>query len=127
MPATGMNHFTILTDDVEETCEFYRDMLGLEKGWRPPFDFPGAWLYCPGSDEAVLHVIAGRDVPNTPGVIDHMAFSARGLDATLDQLEARRMAYDLRPLPGRGVWQLFFFDPNGARVELDFAPEERSS
>jgi hypothetical protein len=25
---------------------------------------------------------------------------------------------------GSGVWQVFFFDPNGARVELDFAADE---
>ena len=27
-------------------------------------------------------------------------------------------------LPGGGVWQLFFHDPNGARVELDFDGSE---
>jgi hypothetical protein len=25
---------------------------------------------------------------------------------------------------GSRVWQVFFFDPNGARVEIDFAAEE---
>ena len=29
MPATAMNHFTILTDDVPATVQFYRDLLGL--------------------------------------------------------------------------------------------------
>jgi len=32
--------------------------------------------------------------------------------------------YDLRRQPESRVWQLFFFDPNGARVELDFDPFE---
>jgi catechol 2,3-dioxygenase-like lactoylglutathione lyase family enzyme len=120
-----MNHFTILTDDVERTCAFYRDLLDLHPGWRPPFDFPGAWLYAAGGDQAILHVIGGRKVPPDPGVIDHMAFTAQGLDATVALLDARGIRYDLRPLPGRGTWQLFFHDPNGAKVELDFAPEER--
>jgi len=43
-------------------------------------------------------------------------------------LKARGLAYDLRRLPGgghgAGVWQLFFNDPNGARVEIDFAATE---
>ncbi len=34
--------------------------------------------------------------------------------------------YDLRKQPDSGVWQLFCFDPSGARVELDFAPEEKA-
>ena len=48
MPATAMNHFTILTDDVPGTVRFYRDLLGLSDGWRPPLTFPGAWLYAGG-------------------------------------------------------------------------------
>jgi hypothetical protein len=25
---------------------------------------------------------------------------------------------------GSNVWQVFFHDPNGAKIELDFAPDE---
>ena len=45
MAIQGMNHFTILTDDVEATRAFYCDLLDLHVGWRPPFTFPGLWLY----------------------------------------------------------------------------------
>ena len=34
--------------------------------------------------------------------------------------------YDLRQLPAYGTWQLFFYDPNDAKVELDFDPSEHS-
>ncbi len=123
MTVTGMEHFTILTAELDRTVAFYRELLGLEPGARPAFPFPGAWLYCNG--RAVLHVVAGRDVPDPPGgVIDHMAFAATGLATTVERLSAAGIAYDLRRLPGSGPWQLFFFDPNGARVELDFAADE---
>ena len=123
MPATAMNHFTILCDDVEGTIAFYGDLLGLTAGARPPFPFPGAWLYADG--KPILHLIGGR--PRTelrPGVIDHIAFSATGLAATLAKLDARGIVHDCRRLVGAGTWQLFFRDPNGARVELDFDPDE---
>jgi catechol 2,3-dioxygenase-like lactoylglutathione lyase family enzyme len=29
MTAHAMNHFTILAQDLRETCDFYRDLLGL--------------------------------------------------------------------------------------------------
>ena len=123
MPALAMDHFTILTDRLDETVAFYDELLGLQAGERPPFKFPGAWLYCGG--RAVLHIVAGRPLPANPaGILDHMAFSASGLSETLDRLDARALAYDLRQLPGSGMWQLFFNDPNGARVELDFAASE---
>jgi catechol 2,3-dioxygenase-like lactoylglutathione lyase family enzyme len=123
MAVSGMNHFTILTDDVPHTVRFYAELLGLEDGERPPFTFPGAWLYAGGAP--ILHVIGGKALDDLrAGVIDHMAFSARGLRDTVAKLKARGIEYDLRRLVGRGQWQLFFFDPNGARVELDFAADE---
>jgi catechol 2,3-dioxygenase-like lactoylglutathione lyase family enzyme len=123
MPATAMNHFTILTDRLDETIGFYRDLLGLEPGARPPFDFPGAWLYANG--DAILHVIAGRALPEeSAGVIDHMAFSATGLIDTVDKLKARGIEYSLRRVDESNPWQLFFHDPTGAKVELDFDPSE---
>ena len=126
MSIEGMNHFTILTADVEATVEFYREVIGLEAGPRPNFDFPGAWLYAAGSP--ILHVIGGRPREALkPGVIDHMAFSARGLPSVLATLRARSIEHDCRRQTGSGVWQVFFFDPNGARVELDFAAGERTS
>jgi catechol 2,3-dioxygenase-like lactoylglutathione lyase family enzyme len=114
-----MNHFTVLTKDLEATREFYIDILGLSDGFRPDLGFPGAWLYAGG--HAILHVIAGRGLPAEPrGVIDHMAFSARDLPAVAARLTERGIAYDLRRQATTGAWQLFCFDPSGARVELDF-------
>ncbi|MCU0868713.1 MAG: VOC family protein [Burkholderiales bacterium] len=119
MAVVGMNHFTVLTADLDATRRFYGDLLGLVDGPRPDLGFPGAWLYC--GDQAVLHVIAGRALPTeAAGVIDHMAFSATDLPATVAKLDARGLRYDLRRQRGGTTWQLFVFDPSGARVELDF-------
>lgn len=123
MAIVGMNHFTVLASDLDATLRFYCDLLGLRSGARPAFDFPGAWLY--RGDTAVLHVVAGRPLPQPPaGVIDHMAFSAEGLAGTVDKLREHHIPFDLRRLPGDGAWQLFLHDPDGARVELDFPAGE---
>jgi catechol 2,3-dioxygenase-like lactoylglutathione lyase family enzyme len=123
MTVTGMNHFTVLTDQLEQTVNFYKDVLKLEDGYRPPLDFPGAWLYSGGA--AVLHIIAGRPLPEEPaGVLDHMAFSATGLASVVKNLRSREIEYTLRQQKGSNVWQLFCFDPSGAKVELDFDASE---
>jgi catechol 2,3-dioxygenase-like lactoylglutathione lyase family enzyme len=120
---TEMNHFTVLARDLAETRSFYIDVLGLTEGPRPPLGFPGAWLYIGG--RAVLHVVGSRPLPPDPqGVLDHMAFSAKGLSDVLSRLDAAHVTYSLGRQPESRVWQLFFFDPNGARVELDFDPSE---
>ena len=123
MTIEGMNHFTILTDDVPASVAFYGDVLGLTAGARPNFAFPGAWLYANGAP--ILHVIGGRAKDELrAGVIDHMAFTGRHLASLLAKLEARSIEHVCRRQTGSGVWQVFFFDPNGARVEVDFAAEE---
>jgi catechol 2,3-dioxygenase-like lactoylglutathione lyase family enzyme len=119
----AMNHFTVLSDDLDRTLDFYVRLLGLEPGPRPDLGFPGAWLYASG--QAVLHVIAGRPLPEPrSGVLDHMAFSARGLADVKKRFDAESVEYSLRRQGGAGTWQLFCFDPSGARVELDFDPAE---
>jgi catechol 2,3-dioxygenase-like lactoylglutathione lyase family enzyme len=123
MAISGMNHFTVLTDDVERTVDFYGATIGLVPGARPDLGFPGAWLYAGG--QAVLHVVGGKPKEQLkPGVIDHMAFSATGLAETLARLDRLGVKFAHRRQAGAGTWQVFFFDPNGARVELDFDAAE---
>ena len=40
------------------------------------------------------------------------------------RLKAKGVDYELRRLPEYGTWQLFFHDPNGAKVEIDFDAAE---
>lgn len=123
MTAHAMNHFTILAENLDETCRFYRDLLDLKEGYRPDMGFPGAWLYA--GEQAVLHVVIRNPLPQPrAGVLDHMAFSAVDLKATVGKLEAKGVRYQLGRQVETGVWQLFFHDPNGARVELDFVATE---
>ena len=123
MPVKRMDHFNILTDDLPATLAFYEEFLDLRPGARPPFSFPGAWLYADGGrgKDPILHVVAGKDRKRlVKGVIDHMAFYGSGLGETVSKLKARGIAYELRRLPEYGTWQLFFHDPNNAKVEIDF-------
>lgn len=126
MAIQRMDHFTIVTRDAAATTEFYGEMLGFEPGPRPNFGFPGAWLYNDG--KAVLHVIQKTEIPQGAGVLDHMAFWGTDLPGYIAKLKAKGLSYDLRRLPeggpGAGVWQLFFMDPNGAKVEIDLPASE---
>ena len=58
-----------------------------------------------------------RDRPH--GV--HRAATCKAVKARFD---AAGVKYDLRRQTGSGIWQLFSYDPNGAKVELDFDPAE---
>ena len=78
-----LDHYNLSTRKLKETVQFYEDVLGFKNGPRPPFNFPGAWLYSAG--HPVLHIndISQTDKPQRPdsGVIDHVAFGSRGFEA----------------------------------------------
>jgi catechol 2,3-dioxygenase-like lactoylglutathione lyase family enzyme len=119
---TGMNHFNVLTDDVEATRRFYVGVLGLTEGERPPFKFPGLWLYAGG--HPILHISGAKLPKDRAGVIDHIAFSTTDLKATVARLREHGIEHTLNRQVGTGIWQVFCHDPMGAKVELDFDPSE---
>lgn len=120
MSVLGLDHVTIRVSDLARSRRFYAQALGLSDGARPPFDFPGAWLYAAGV--ARVHLVAGRPIagPET-GAFDHIAFQARDLPDTLARLARLGIAVTQRQVPGRGLHQVFLHDPDGIRIELTFA------
>jgi catechol 2,3-dioxygenase-like lactoylglutathione lyase family enzyme len=121
MAIDGIDHYTILTADLEATKRFYCGHLGLSEGPRPAFDFPGAWLYAGG--HPVVHVIAGRPFVSDGGTggVDHVAFRAKGdPDDLARRLERDGVRVASRVVPGGKIRQLFCDDPSGVRVELNF-------
>jgi len=118
-----MDHFTVTSSDLDATTAFY-GLFGLTPGERPAFNFPGLWLY--SGEHAILHVVATSTLPEeTDGVIDHIAFWAEGLSETLALLSDRAIDYKLmRAAETHNPWQVFFRDPFGAMVELNFDAAE---
>ncbi|MBX3641346.1 MAG: VOC family protein [Nitrosomonas sp.] len=125
MTIESMNHFTVLSSNLEKTKSFYIHLLGLTEGYRPPMASEGVWLYAKDKNHSILHVMAGRPMPeHAPGVIDHMAFTATGLQSVIDTLKQQGIPYRLNRMAELGIWQLFCNDPDGAKVEMDFAADE---
>jgi catechol 2,3-dioxygenase-like lactoylglutathione lyase family enzyme len=141
MPVTKLAHYSIRTTDFEKSCRFYERVLGFKQGYRPPFDFPGAWLYKGGDehDFGTVHII-GVD-PNNPdgltaylgdkalaaagsGTIDHIAFLATGVEQMWKTLESENITWRDRTVPSLGLHQVFIEDPSGVTIELNFPAAE---
>jgi catechol 2,3-dioxygenase-like lactoylglutathione lyase family enzyme len=119
MTVERLDHINIRTSDLEATKRFFVDVLGLTEGWRPPFNFPGAWLYC--GEQAVVHLVgttASGNVENA--ALDHFAFYVRGFDGVVSKLKKHGYRFEARVVPDSGRRQIFMADPNGVRVELNF-------
>lgn len=123
MPATLLEHFNVYCKDLKATVDFYVKYVGLRDGERPPFPFPGAWMYA--GDQAVLHLVfeSGRGAHGS-GAIDHIALRCTDIRGTLDLLKTDGVPYMLRKVPARPLQQVFVHDPDGIQIEMNFYHEE---
>ena len=132
MPLLRMEHYLVLSDDIDKTRDFYRDVLGLREGFRPNLEFPGYWLYV--GETPCIHIAewqtyakwtAEVGIPistkaQSTGAVDHIAFNASGFDEMRKRLESRGIDVSQNLLDDVGLRQLFFHDPNGVPIELNF-------
>ena len=127
MNVTGIDHYTLRCrpDEMDELRDFYGDVLGLKPGPRPDFAFPGHWLYCAGFP--VVHIAAtlAADTPTAQpsqtGRFDHLSFRAHDVLKVQAHLNERGIVFKGSKVPGFPLYQLFFYDPAGVKVELTFA------
>lgn len=122
MAIQGIDHINIGTDRLAETITFFEG-LGLSVGPRPPFDFPGAWLYSGAA--AVVHLVeltAAKSASDT-AALDHFAFSILDYDGMRRGLDAAGVPYRALNVPGAPVRQIFLRDPNGVTIELNCREE----
>lgn len=119
-----LDHFTIRTTELDNTRDFFCEVLELEIGERPPFKFPGYWLYHGG--KPVVHLISlDGDAPSeNTGAIDHIAFGGDGerYDEILAKLDKGPWEYRSQTVPGAGLRQLFVTGPHNVVIELNFPP-----
>ena len=138
MPLTHIEHFLVAADDIDATRDWYARVLGMTSGAHPDFGFPVHWMYLGGAD--VVHIgpsarmageiqkqYLGRTSQKSEqgtGALDHIAFRATGLRDMMEHLRREKIEFRQRRANGQALFQLFFHDPNGIKIELNFDAAE---
>jgi catechol 2,3-dioxygenase-like lactoylglutathione lyase family enzyme len=138
MPLSHIEHFLVAADDIDKTGEWYCRVLGMKEGPHPDFGFPVKWLYL--GDRDIVHIgpsakqagenqkkYLGRtsqDTGSGTGALDHIAFRATGLQQMMAHLKSQGVTFNQRRASGQALFQLFLFDPNGIKVELNYDAAE---
>ncbi|MDH7799016.1 MULTISPECIES: VOC family protein [unclassified Beijerinckia] len=134
MRIKGLHHFAHRCRDAEETRAFYEDILGLPLAHLIKLDHvPSTGEYCPyvhiffemldGSFLAFFDLgddIAAQPSPNTPAWVNHIALEVPDRDELLTA-KARLEAAGIDVLGVTDhhiIHSIYFFDPNGIRLEL---------
>ena len=121
MAIAGFQHVNIRAADAERTRDFYVRALGLRVGDRPPFASSGYWLYL--GDTPVVHLVQrGPDDTREPGSgrLDHIAFLGLDLEGTRQLLQTAGIPFREAVVPRDNTVQIFLFDPDGVKIELNF-------
>jgi len=111
---------------LDELAKFYCDVVGLKSGKRPPFQFFGYWLYA--GDHDVLHLSETKpgEVRQTHVIstFDHVAFNCTNRIDVERRLQQHGIPFRTSSVPLTNRIQLFFQDPAGNGVELNFPAEQ---
>jgi catechol 2,3-dioxygenase-like lactoylglutathione lyase family enzyme len=134
VPLSHIEHFLVQTADMAKTRDWYVRVLGMRVGPNPDFKFPVCWLYL--GDKDIVHITEGgaqvsenrkkyvgqeSQATHGTGVLDHIAFRATGLEKMLQHLQAEKIDFKQRQVNDQGLYQLFMYDPNGIKIELNYA------
>ncbi len=146
MDIKRVDHYSIRTLDLEASRRFYTEVIGLKEGPRPPFDFPGYWLYSgePPADlrngarnYGMVHLmgpapgltdyLGDKDaaaLKGGTGPLDHVAFAATGRAGMIERCQCHNVAFFERDVPLLGLRQMFIKDPDGVTIELNYPASE---
>ena len=114
-----LNHVLVRASDLDATNRFFSEIIGLDKGERPPFPFKGAWFYSEGSP--LVHVAEDHEANlGTGGPMAHLAFEGANYDTLIRRLKTAQTQYSEKDVPLSGERQIFVCGPDGLTVEMLF-------
>ena len=132
MPVTGINHYLIVSKNLERSRRFYEKVLGMKRAPRPDFGFPGYWMQT--GKEICVHLASQK--PNRirdqyllkkhprgthgSGSVDHIAFLARDPFAVRKRIDRNGVKMHYRSFPDAKLFQIFLKDPDDVTIELNF-------
>jgi catechol 2,3-dioxygenase-like lactoylglutathione lyase family enzyme len=120
-----LDHVNVRTGRLDEMRKWYVDVLGMTDGWRPPFPFPGAWLYA--GDDPIVHLVG---VDSTPDAheddirLEHFALRGDDLEALRTRIKSANLDCREVRVPGTDLLQLNIYDPDGNHIHIDFRTGE---
>jgi catechol 2,3-dioxygenase-like lactoylglutathione lyase family enzyme len=113
MRAGGLRHLSLKTRDLKATERFYTSLLGMEVAYR----YRGmTFLRSPGGEDLLDFCKVSRRFDPSAGGLDHFGVHVdrRRFRALKERLKAEGIELTGR----RGLWGIYFRDPNGYTVEI---------
>ncbi len=110
--ATALHHLLLEVSDLERSLAFYCGLLGFSVRQREPFR--------DGRDLVVTHQGLGLTTASSgsPSRLEHLCFSAVGVDEIAERASGRGVKIVRGPAPGPYGHTVYLEDPDGNEIEL---------
>ncbi|KAH9326745.1 hypothetical protein KI387_006923, partial [Taxus chinensis] len=124
LPLTSLNHISIVCNSVQESINFYENVLGFVPIQRPgSFNFDGAWLFNYGVGIHLLECNNPQNLVRKSEINpmdNHVSFQCESMQAVENKLEDSRINYVKRRVKEGGIYvdQIFMHDPDGFMIEI---------
>lgn len=112
-----LDHIHIQAVNGPAMVAFLEGVLDAKEGPRPPFDFPGHWVYC--DDRPAIHISIVEQNQGM-GMVSHIAFGVYDEAEARRRIEASGYPYRMTGIPGSDIGQFFVNGPEGLVVEVQF-------
>ncbi|MGE5720816.1 MAG: VOC family protein [Sphingomonadales bacterium] len=125
MRVNRIDHFNLRTRQLEETCSFYERMRQLRRGRAAGMDQArNAWMY-DEQNNPIIHInMPADDETELPGGntgrLHHVALDCQGYDEMMKRIADLGVYHETNFIDEIGLRQVFLYDPNGVRLELNF-------
>ena len=120
---SGLHHIGIAVTNMENSLNFYRELLGFELDFREKSEenLELAFLYHPRKTDVQLELVKGEEVAAREGRVNHIAFNVENLDVVLAHLKESGVELiteePMIVLGGRKK-VAFFRGPDGEKLEI---------
>lgn len=124
-PRWHFDHVFLSAGGNNTLTSLFEGVMGLRPGSRPPFPFPGQWLY--QDEHAMVHTVPDAALSATKGEVrlGHIAFrSDERPAAVIARLRRQGLHFQIAQVPQSGITQIFVPLPGGLVIELDLPPDD---
>jgi catechol 2,3-dioxygenase-like lactoylglutathione lyase family enzyme len=136
-----IDHIGIMTNDLQQSVNFYTDVLGFSVSAKIEMDdagFSAIFVEKNGSkielmgyrgaipkrSDGIEIKLGGGSIP----INDHITFSVDDLGATVTELKEKGVEFGIEPIQLEGGMKLASFkDPNGVLIELVEHPKQQNN
>lgn len=118
--AWHFDHVNVSMGANHALSQLFEGVMGMHVGPRPPFPFPGQWLY--EGEQAMVHAVNDAGLSAKAGELrfGHVAFrSELPASQLLERLNRSALSFKVARIPEDHVAQIFVLLPGDFVVELD--------